>query len=323
MKIPGLCVPPAFCIGFIIGALHPASGGVAVLCSAVLFLMAAALWRKHLYISSFVVVLVGWTTLGFLALVVQQHGRPPNLASHLIETKELDSSFPMQWRSILRETPETLPWGTRFDVDLESAQVSGERINVSGGLRATYFGEDIARAATLRAGDSVELIAQAHVPRNFKDPCAFDTRAELARQNIQLTASLRSLQLVNQISGPPPALRHRLARLRAILLSRVDTLFSGAPQQPAVLRAMLLGDRNFSDNEVSDAFTKTSSYHVLVIAGFHVAALAAFVVWFCKRLRMGRLASSAVSLAHSLHIWPSCRIASQYFAPLLWPRPIC
>jgi competence protein ComEC len=135
-----------------------------------------------------------------------------------------------------------------------------------------------------------------HLPRNFKDPGAFDTRAELARQNIQLTASLRSLELVNQFAGPPPTIRHRLARLRAILLNRIDTLFAAAPQQAAVLRAMLLGDRNFIDNEVSDAFTKTSSYHVLVIAGLHVAALAAFVVWICRRLHMGRIASSAASL---------------------------
>jgi competence protein ComEC len=167
---------------------------------------------------------------------------------------------------------------------------------VSGGLRATYFGDDTARASSLRAGDSIELIAQAHLPRNFKNPGAFDTRAELARQNIQLTASLRSLELVNQIAGRPPTMRHRLARLRAILLHRVDTLFAGAPQQAAVLRAMLLGDRNFIDNEVSDAFLKTSSYHVLVIAGIHVAALAAFVVWCCERLHIGRGASSAISL---------------------------
>ena len=32
------------------------------------------------------------------------------------------------------------------------------------------------------------------------------------------------------------------------------------------------------------------------IAGLHVAALAAFVVWICRRLRMGRLASSGASL---------------------------
>ena len=296
MKILGLCVLPAFCIGIIIAALHPASGRFAVLCATGLFLIAFALWRYRLYIPSFVVVLTGWTALGFLALIVQQHTRPNNLASQLVETKAIDSSFPMRWRGILRENPETLPWGTRFDVDLQSVQVSGEQINVSGGLRATYFGEDVARAETFRAGDSVELLAQAHLPRNFKNSGAFDTRAELARQNIQLTASLRSLELVNQISGPPPTIRHRLARLRAILLNRVDTLFADVPQQAAVLHAMLLGDRNFIDNEVSDAFTKTSSYHVLVIAGLHVAALAAFVVWICRRLHMGRLASSATSL---------------------------
>ena len=202
MKIPGLYVLPAFCTGIIVAALHPASGRVAVLCAAGLFLMAFALWRYHLYVASFAIVLAGWSALGFLALIVQQHNRPANLASHLVEAGAIDSSFPMRWRGILRENPETLPWGTRFDVDLESVQVSAEQINVSGGLRATYFGEAVARATTFRAGDSVELLAQAHVPRNFKDPGAFDTRAELARQNIQLTASLRSLELVNQIAGP-------------------------------------------------------------------------------------------------------------------------
>jgi competence protein ComEC len=296
MKTPGLCVLPAFCTGILIAALHPASGRAAVVCAGALYLIAFVLWRYHLYVASFAIVLAGWAALGFLALIVQQHNRPANLASHLVDANAIDSSFPMRWHGILRENPETLPWGTRFDVDLESVQVSGEQINVSGGLRATYFGEDVARAASLRAGDRVQLLAQAHVPRNFKDPGAFDTRAELARQNIQLMASLRSLELVNQIPGPPPRMQHRLARLRAILLNRVDTLFAGAPQQAAILRAMLLGDRNFIDNEVSDAFTKTSSYHVLVIAGLHVAALAAFVVWICRRLRMGRLAASAASL---------------------------
>jgi competence protein ComEC len=296
MKIPGLFVLPAFCIGILIAALHPASGRSGIFCATALFLTAIALWRYHFYLTAFVIALAGWTAIGFLALIVQQHNRPANLASHRVETNALDSSFPMRWRGVLRENPETLPWGTRFDVDLLTVQISGEQIKVSGGLRATYFGEDVARAETFRAGDSVELLAQAHLPRNFKNPGAFDTRAELARQNIQLTASLRSLELVNQIPGSPPIVQHRLARLRATLLDRVDTLFASAPQQAAVLRAMLLGDRNFIDNEVSDAFTKTSSYHVLVIAGLHVAALAAFVVWVCRRLRMGRLASSAASL---------------------------
>jgi competence protein ComEC len=296
MKIPGLYALPAFCIGIIFGALRPASGSVAAVCAFGLVVLAIVLWRITFQIAALAITLTAWVALGFFALQTQQARRPNNLVSQLVESGVIDSKLPMRWCGILRENAETLPWGTRFDVDLQSVRLSGQNVNVSGGLRATYFGEDVTRAASLLAGDRVELLAQAHLPRNFKDPGAFDTRAELARQNIYLTASLRSLELVNQIPGSPPTTRHYLARLRASLLDRVDTLFVGAPQQAAVLRAMLLGDRSFIDNEVSDSFIKTSSYHVLVIAGLHVAALAAFVVWFCKRLHMGRLGSSAASL---------------------------
>jgi len=296
MKLPGLCVLPAFCIGILAAALHPASGCPVFFCALALLLLAFALWQMRWNTSAFVIVLTAWSVLGFFALETQHHRRPVNLASALIESGAIESTLPMRWRGVLRENSETLPWGTRFDIELESVEVSGQSVTVSGGFRATYFGEDVARVQSLRAGDRVELLALAHLPRNYKDPGAFDTRAELARQNIQLTASLRSLELVNHISGAKPEIRHRLARLRAKLLERVDTLFSDAPQESAVLRAMLLGDRNFVDNEVSDAFVKTSSYHVLVIAGLHVGALAAFVVWVCKRLRMGRVAASAASL---------------------------
>ena len=90
------------------------------------------------------------------------------------------------------------------------------------------------------------MIASARVPRNFKDPGAFDYRGELARQGIELTASLRNLALVAKISGPrptaaPPA--RAIARLAARPYKH--NVLAGAPQQAAVLRAMLLGDRGF------------------------------------------------------------------------------
>ncbi|MBI1738580.1 MAG: DNA internalization-related competence protein ComEC/Rec2, partial [Acidobacteria bacterium] len=50
--------------------------------------------------------------------------------------------------------------------------------------------------------------------------------------------------------------------------------------------AMLLGDYNFLDRDVSLSFQKTSVYHVLVVSGLHVAALAAFVWWVARRLRL-------------------------------------
>ncbi len=297
MKLPGLYVLPTFCIGILAAALHPLSAAKLAACACLFFVAAAVAWRARASFVALLLVLVGWAALGALALATERCRQPDDLASHLIENGKLDSSQALRWRGVLREDPERLPWGMRFDVDLDEVESYGKPVLVQGGLRASYFGNDSGGASDLRAGDRVQVLALARVPRNFKDPGAFDYRGELARQGIELTASVRNLALVNRIDGAKPGLRYRLARLRGLLLERIATIFAGAPQQAAVLRAMLLGDRGFIDNDVSDAFRKTSSYHVLVIAGLHVAALAVFVVWCCGRLRFGRMASSIVSLA--------------------------
>jgi competence protein ComEC len=160
-------------------------------------------------------------------------------------------------------------------------------VPVSGGLRLNLYGE--AHAAdelqNLRAGDRVEALLKARPPHNFLDPGAFDLRGFLARQNIDLTGSLRSGELLQLIDRSRPTFMQRLARARGSLLARLDALFSGQPARAAVLRAMLLGDRSFVDSDVVTAFQKTAAYHVLVVAGLHVGALVVFLFWICRRLR--------------------------------------
>jgi hypothetical protein len=67
------------------------------------------------------------------------------------------------------------------------------------------------------------------------------------------------------------------------------------PNQMAVLRAMLLGHRAFVDSETVTAFQKTAAYHVLVVAGLHVGALAVFFFWLGRRLRLSVSAASLVT----------------------------
>jgi competence protein ComEC len=185
----------------------------------------------------------------------------------------------------------------RFDVVLENVPSSGQIVNVSGGLRVSSYGEAPPSLMALEAGDRIEVLAQARLPRNFMDPGATDYRGELSRQGIELIATLRSPELITLLPRPPPTLAHRLARLRARLRDRISSLLSSSPDQAAVLRAMVLGDRGFVDNDIADAFRKTSSYHLLVIAGHHVAALATFVVWATKKFRLNRTAGSMLTLA--------------------------
>jgi hypothetical protein len=67
-------------------------------------------------------------------------------------------------------------------------ETAGGSLPVSCGLRLNLYG------AAHSAADSQELraLAKARPPRNFLDPAAFDLRGYFARQQIDLTGSLRS-----------------------------------------------------------------------------------------------------------------------------------
>src|SRR5882672_9155925 len=60
---------------------------------------------------------------------------------------------------------------------------------------------------------------------------------------------------------------------------------------------MLLGDRSFVDRAESVDFQKTGVFHVLVVAGLHVGALAFFLYWLGNKLRLPRTPATVLLLA--------------------------
>jgi len=73
------------------------------------------------------------------------------------------------------------------------------------------------------------------------------------------------------------------------LRDEIDILFAGTPQVAGVLRAMLLGDRSFVDRAEAADFQKTGVFHVLVVAGLRVGALAFALSWVGRKLRLSRV----------------------------------
>jgi competence protein ComEC len=129
----------------------------------------------------------------------------------------------------------------------------------------------------LHAGDRVSIFAEAHQPLVYKDPGAFDRRDFLARQGIHLFATLRSTKLLEKTGESRGGLKWRIARLRGFLRNQTDATFARQPGTAAFLRAILLGDRSFVDRAESVDFQKTGTFHVLVVAGLHLGALAIFL----------------------------------------------
>ena len=113
---------------------------------------------------------------------------------------------------------------------------------------------------------------------------------------IDLVATLRSRQLIERVRAAPLSATSALVRVRQRLRSEIDTLFAGRPEVATVLRAMLLGDRSFVERDEAADFQKTGVFHVLVVAGLHVGALAFFLYWTGRKLRLSRSATMAFTL---------------------------
>jgi competence protein ComEC len=297
VKAPAVAMVAAFVCGIALG-LYPPFASIGslparlVLCfvaSAAFAIVALLLLRSEKLVASVAAPLLCWLALGVTSSAIAQQPLPTNHITQLLDHNQLSLKTPLHWHGTLRDEPSRLPWGTGYEIELHAIDYQGASQPIVGGLRVSFTphaATDSTLLPQLHAGDTVDVIAEAKRPPFFRDEGAFDRRAYLVTQNIDLIATLRSPKLLQKTSvASSQNISSRVARLRAHLRDEIDTLFAGNPQAPATLRAMLLGDRTFVDRDESTAFQKTGVFHILVVAGLHVGALAALIFWTSRKLR--------------------------------------
>ncbi|MGB8476242.1 MAG: DNA internalization-related competence protein ComEC/Rec2 [Candidatus Acidiferrum sp.] len=209
----------------------------------------------------------------------------------------MELKTPLRWHGRLRDEPARLPWGYGYEIELTGVEYEGSFVPVRGGLRVS-LGENPEQRGEpdVHAGDEVAVVTQPRLPQVYRDDGAFDRRAYLEQQNIDLTATLRAPELMERMKAARTTPAILLAHVRRRLRDEVDMLFSTRPQVDGVLRAMLLGDRSFVERAESTDFQKTGVFHVLVVAGLHVGALAVFLFWMGRALRFTPLWTSLFTL---------------------------
>lgn len=266
--------------------------------SLVLIVAGLALPRIGRLFPAAALSLSSWVVLGFFGACVAEQPRPANHVTSLLEQRRLSLESPLRWHGRLRDEPAKLPWGYGLEINLSGVEFEGASLPVQGGLRVSFTPRpEQAPLPELHAGDEVSVLTEAKLPQVFRDEGAFDRRLYLAQQNIDLVATLRSPELIERNASSQHSFATGLARERRGLREEIDTLCSGSPQTAGVLRAMLLGDRSFVDRAESTDFQKTGAFHVLVVAGLHVGAIATVLFWAGRKVRLTRSLTMPFTLA--------------------------
>jgi len=295
LRLPAVAIAASFVCGIVLGLstwFARASGShefLVACCGAAggLILMGLSfLHLKRLALSA-TASLLAWVALGVLSAAIAHQPVPSDHVVTLVESGQLDLHSPLRWYGTLRDEPVRLPWGYGYEIELSGVDYHGATEPLQGGLRLSFTPHaDDPVMPDVHAGDGVAVLTQAKRPQVFRDNGAFDRRAYLATQNVYLTAALRTPQLLERArvarATPGILIAHGRRRLR----DEVEELFGAKPQVAGVLRAMLLGDRSFVDRDEATDFQKTGVFHVLVVAGLHVGALAALLFWLGRKLRL-------------------------------------
>lgn len=175
---------------------------------------------------------------------------------------------------------------------------------VAGGVRVMVFG-----GAALRCGERIAVPLRLRVPERYNDPGAWQYADYLLEQGIAATANVSAAK-VRVLPGPAAAtVRCRIFAAQSWaaerLLSYVRStpnrglpgLFRLTPDDAGMLNAMLFGDRSRLGRELRTGFERTGSFHLFVVSGMHVALLAGLLFWAARRLRLGEVPATSVTLA--------------------------
>lgn len=263
---------------------------------------------------------LGWVlALGTLflagALHIQLRGALPRLDTSILayaNGQELD--FTAHVTRDGRVQPGGFGGEIRQTLDVETEQITteaGETLAFHSGIRLGIYAprttEAVSSEASLQAahgqsfpptlhyGQRIRFPAKLKLPRNFRNPGAFDYQGYLADNGIAALASVKS----ENVSLLPGFAGDRIAawrsRLHRSVIAKVHERWP--PGEAALIDAMVIGEEAFIDRDTRADFQRSGTYHVLVVSGMNVSILAFVIFWTLRWLRVSDIPATLLTIA--------------------------
>jgi competence protein ComEC len=190
----------------------------------------------------------------------------------------------------------------RLEVETEQITRGNETFPVKSGLRINIYQQLSKNESDQKAntplhfsyGERLRFPAKLSLPRNYRNPGAFDYKGYLSENGIVALASTKAanVELLPGFAGS----RFELWRsqIHRSIIDKVHALWP--PQQAALMDAMVIGEDAFIHRPTRADFQRSGTYHVLVVSGMNVSILALVTFWFLRRLRISDLFAGGITL---------------------------
>src|SRR5579871_1339361 len=296
---PMLWAAAAYCCGILSGTYfwRPIEWWII---AAVVFALAGVFFARNRAAGAYAIALGTFVFAGALQVEVRNaatsldtsiqpyaDGEELQITAHVIGDGRLQSAGPRESRQILEIEAEQIIRDSGPSIPLHSCIRMSIYSNISDHLapamRAFHYGERLQLAAKIR------------MPRNFRNPGAFDYRGYLADRGIAAlgSAKIAAIQVLPGFSGNWMGLWR--SRLHRSVVAKVHELWPA--REAGLMDAMVIGEDAFIDRDTRVNFQRSGTYHILVVSGMNLGILAFVVFWLLRRLRIGELwASIATAL---------------------------
>jgi competence protein ComEC len=192
---------------------------------------------------------------------------------------------------------EASPNEVRQSLDVETEQIvteNGARVPIHSGVRLGIYAGQGSAMQLFHYGERLRLPLKVKLPRNFRNPGAFDYQAYLAANGIGALGSAKAddVQLLPGFAGSRIELWR--TRIHSSIIAKVHALWP--PPQAALIDAMVIGEEAFIDRDTRVDFQRSGTYHILVVSGMNVTILAFVTFWTLRRLQLGDIPATLLTI---------------------------
>ncbi|ORU90363.1 MAG: MBL fold metallo-hydrolase [Cycloclasticus sp. symbiont of Poecilosclerida sp. M] len=225
-------------------------------------------------------LLVGFVWASVCALHVIQLQLPENL-----EGKEIL----VQGRVV--GLPHFNQRATQFLFEVSHVGLDGELKGFSGRIKLSWYGP----AVDIKSAETWQLLVKLKRPHGTSNPHGFDYEKWLFQQKINATGYVRKSQNNKLLQR---AEFWRLGALRQMLGRYLDEKLA-TNSHSAIIKALVLGDRNGITQQQWGVFRQTGTSHLIAISGLHIGLVSALVFASVRgvSLRVPRVRRLALELA--------------------------